>query len=94
MKTARLLLLALLLPGCTSFHVIQTDDSPGQRTTRTDLRATAWFSSTQSLSKIKALQTEKTQSFGSDALSQQGATNTTAALEALVKILQLLRPTP
>jgi hypothetical protein len=85
---------AVLLTGCSSFHVTQTDESPNERTIRTEITATAFFSSAQNLSKLKALQTDKTQSFGVDALGQQGATNTVEALRQVVRILELLRPTP
>lgn len=85
---------AWLACGCTSFHVTQTDESPNERTIRTDIKATAWFSSAQSVAKLKAIQTDKTQSFGSEAIGQQGATNTVEALKSIAHILELLRPTP
>ncbi len=95
MKTLYIwIVVALCACGCTSFHVVQTDGTPGQSVRTTDLRATAWFSSAQNLAKIKAFQSDKTQSFGSDNVTQQGATNVVAALEAIVKILQAVRPTP
>lgn len=84
----------VLLTGCTTFHVTQTDESPNERIIRSDIKATAWFSSAQNVAKLKALQTDKTQSFGTDALGQQGATNTVEALKAVAHILELLRPTP
>jgi hypothetical protein len=93
MKTILLLLLTTLT-GCTTFHVSQLDESPEERTIRTEIKATAWFSSAQNLAKIKALQTDKTQSFGVDAMSQHGATNAVQALGSIVRILELLRPTP
>lgn len=80
--------------GCTTFHVTQTDESPNERIIRSDIKATAWFSSAQNVAKLKALQTDKTQSFGTDALGQQGATNSVEALKAIAHILELLRPTP
>ena len=88
------ILLTLLLTGCTTFSVHQVDESPNERTIRTDIKATAWFSSAQTVAKIKAIQTDKTQSFGSDALGQHGATNTVEALRAIVEILKLVRPAP
>lgn len=94
MKPILACLVVLALAGCTTFNVRQTDGAPGQRQTTTELRATAWFSSTQSLAKLRAFQSEKTQSFGATNLEQQGATNTAAVLESIVKILELLRPTP
>ena len=86
-----LLLPLLLLAGCTHFRVDQTDHSPNERTIQTHITGSAWFSSAQSLAKIKALQTDKTQSFGADALNQHGATNTAATLDALARLLQQLR---
>ena len=90
----KLICLPLALAGCTTFTVKQTDESPNERTIRTEISATAWFSSAQTVSKIKALQTDRTQSFGSDALGQQGATNTVEALKSIADILRLIRPTP
>jgi len=91
----RLLALCLLiLTGCTSITVTQKDESPGERTITTKFTGTAWFSSNAQLSKFKALNTDKTQSVGADAINQQGATNTVAALENIVRILELLRPAP
>jgi len=84
----------ILLTGCTTFHVTQIDQSSNERTIKTEISATAWFSSAQNIAKIKALQTDKTQSFGSDIIGQQGATNTVEALRAVARILELLRPIP
>jgi hypothetical protein len=84
----RLILLSLCLTGCVRFHVEQTDTSPDERIIRTSITGTAWFSSAQSLQKLKVLQTDKTQSTGLDAANQQGATNTVAALEALARIAE------
>ena len=84
----------VLLCGCTQFRVTQTDASGDKRVITSDIRATAWFSSAQNVANMKALQTDKTQSFGTTALGQHGATNTVEALQAIVKILELLRPTP
>ena len=81
-----------LLSGCTRFHVVQTDETPGERIVTTKVTATAWFSSAQNLTKIKALNTDKTQSFGSDSLGQQGATNTVEALKAIDSILSKVHP--
>jgi len=83
-----------LLSGCTTFHVTQTDTSPDERIIKSEIKATAWFSSAQNVARIKAIQTDKTQSFGTDGLGQQGATNTTEALKAIAHILELLRPVP
>ncbi len=84
---------ALALAGCTSFDVQQSDGT-GQNVRTTHLRANAWFSSAQHLDKLKAFQSDKTQSFGSSGIEQQGATNVVQALDAIVKILQAVRPTP
>ena len=91
MKTLWLLTLALLT-GCTQFRVTQTDESPDERIIRTEIKATAWFTSAQNVAKLKALQTDKTQSFGSDIIGQQGATNAVQALNSIVRILELLQP--
>jgi hypothetical protein len=87
-------LVVLLLTGCVRFQVIQTDESPDERVITTKISGVAWFSSAQSISQIKALQTDKTQSFGVGTLGQHGATNTVAALEALARIAEAVRPTP
>jgi hypothetical protein len=94
MKNLITISLALLCCSCTTFRVTQVDESPNERTIRTEISATAWFSSAQNISKIKALQTDKTQSFGSDAIGQHGATNTVEALRAIIRIMELVRPTP
>lgn len=86
--------LALLLCGCARFSVnqkdISTDDSTGTnvitRSITTEIKGTAWFSSVQNISKLKAQQTDKTQSFGTDSIGQQGATNTVAVIEALARL--------
>jgi len=88
------LMLCITLVGCSTFHVTQTDESPNERVIKTDITATAFFSSAQNLSKLKALQTDKTQSFGADSFGQHGSTNTVEALKSIVRILDLLRPTP
>lgn len=59
-----------LASGCTTFHVRQTDETPDSRKITTDLRATSIFNSSQSIARLKALQTDKTQSFGSDSMGQ------------------------
>jgi hypothetical protein len=71
--------------------VKQTDYSPDERLIETEVEATAWFSSAQNIAKLKALQTDKTQSLGSDGIGQQGATNTVEALKSVVRILELLK---
>jgi len=86
------LLTAGLLAGCTTFSVLQTDESPDERTIKTSIKATAWFSSAQSLTRLKALQTDKTQSFGTEAIGQHGSTNLVEALRVLDSILGKIRP--
>ena len=92
MKLSVALVLCVLACGCTQFRVTQTDESPDERIIRTDIKATAWFSSAQNVAKLKALQTDKTQSFGSDAFTQQGGTNVVEALNGIARILEALRP--
>jgi hypothetical protein len=75
----------LLATGCTTFKVRQTDESPNERIITSEIRATAWFSSAQAIAGIKALQTDKSQSFGTDSIRQQGATNAAAIVEAAFK---------
>jgi hypothetical protein len=94
MKPLLITLLLSAATGCTQFRVRQEDNSGDNRVIKSDIRATAWFSSAQNIAKIKALQTDKTQSFGTDQFTQQGATNTVAALQAIADILNALRPTP
>ena len=88
------ILVLLCVFGCANFSVTQTDESPNERTITTKIQGTTFFSSAQNVTKLKAVQTDKTQSFGTDVIGQQGATNTVEALNAVAKILELLRPTP
>lgn len=94
MKRLAAIAACVLLGGCAQFSVKQTDISPNERIITTEIKGTAWFSSSQNIARIKALQTEKTQSFGSDGFGQQGATNSVEALKAIAHILELIRPTP
>lgn len=84
-----------LLSGCAQMRGKQTDISYSpdgiKREITTSINAATWFSSAQIIDKLKAVQTDKTQSFGTS-VSQQGATNTLATLQALAKILEALRP--
>jgi hypothetical protein len=91
-KLLLLILAAGLLAcaGCTCFTVSQKDESPNERIITSTIRATAWFSSAQAIAGIKAIQTDQTQSFGTDRLNQQGATNTAATLDALARLLTAL----
>lgn len=94
MKRLAGIAVCILLGGCAHFHVTQIDESPNERIITTEIKGTAWFSSSQNIARIKALQTDKTQSFGSDGFGQQGATNSVEALKAIAHILELIRPTP
>ncbi len=93
-KLCSIMLAITCVCGCTSLRIEQTDTSPNERTITTTVKATAWFSSGQTLAKLKAITTDKTQSIGTDQLTQHGATNTVETLRQLAHILELLRPTP
>lgn len=84
----------LLLTGCTSFHITQIDESPGERTITTEIKGSAWFSGAQNLTKLKAITTDKTQNVGFGSIGQQGPTNFIDALNALARIAEAVRPTP
>ena len=86
--------LSLLLTGCATYTVEQKDESPGERIVSTKITATAWFSSYQTLEKVKASQTDKSQSVGATGMNQHGATNTVDVLNALARITEAVRPTP
>ncbi len=90
------LFLSLLLCGCSTFRVVQRDisDENNGREIVTTITGRAWFSSATHLTQLKALQTDKTQSFGAGTYGQQGATNGLAALELLARIAEAVRPTP
>lgn len=79
--------LALALAGCAQISVRQT--AADGRETR--LSGVVWFSSAQSLAKLRLTNTDKTQSVGAEDLGQRGATNTVAAIEALTRLLSTLR---
>jgi hypothetical protein len=94
-KAPRALLAAVLCvvgAGCSTFHVTQIDESPGERTITTKIAGSAWFTSAQNITAIKALQTDKTQSFGAGTFGQHGATNATEALNALARIAEAVKP--
>ncbi len=92
MRLLSIILIPTLLTGCTSFHVTQIDESPGERKITLEIKGTAWFSSSQNIAKIKAIQTDKTQSFGTDGINQKGATNVVEALKSIEHIIELLKP--
>lgn len=77
-----LVICVLAVCGCQHFKVEQTDTSPNERIIKSEIQAWAWFSSAATIQKLKALQTDKTQSFGADGFTQQGATNLVEALKA------------
>jgi len=79
------------LNGCAYFNTVQTDISPNERTITTKVTGYTLFSSTQNISKLKAIQTEKTQSVGTDAVGQQGATNVVEGLRVVGEILKLIK---
>lgn len=85
--------LSFFLLGCTTFHVTQKDESPERKITL-EIQGIAWFSGAQAITKLKAVQTDKTQSFGTEQIGIHGPTNTVAALQAIVHILELIRPVP
>lgn len=95
--------IALLLNvGCASFKADLADISKtvtvekngstntASREITTRIKGTAAFSSAQTIEKLKALQTDKTQSIGTAAIGQHGATNVLESLETFLKILQEL----
>ena len=98
MKTPIQILALVALTGCSSFDVVQTDRSierrlPDksvviERDITSKIRARAQASSSQNLSKLKALQTDKTQSFGVDSSQQQGATNVVETINAATKFIE------
>lgn len=93
-------LIALAAAGCARFsaslHDVSTETTKAgtivRRSITTDLKGTALFSSTQNIARLKALQTDKTQSFGGEGVNQRGATNTVEALKELNKMLEKISP--
>lgn len=84
----------LPLMGCAVVRSTQTDTSQNERTITTRVTGYTLFSSAQTLQKLTATTTDKTQSFGLAGFSQQGATNApgtisegTHFLEALAKMM-------
>ncbi len=88
--------LSLGLTGCARFSAalhdtskeIKIDGTTIERSITTDLKGIALFSSSQSLARLKALQTDKTQSFGSEGVNQHGATNAVEALREINRMLE------
>jgi hypothetical protein len=83
--------LLFLGAGCTSFHVEQGDVSP-EREITFKLSGRAWGSGQQVIAQLKALQTDKSQSFGVDSVSNKGPTNAVAVIEATTKLLNAAKP--
>lgn len=83
----RVILVLLLATGCASYSITQRDESPNERIITTQVNAKAWFSSAQTLTKVSATQTDKTQKVGTDSITQQGATNTANILRALLQFM-------
>lgn len=77
--------------GCTSFRVVQGDKSPDREITF-ELTGRAWFSGQQAITQLKAIQTDKSQSFGTDSINQKGPTNAVALIEATTKLLNAAKP--
>lgn len=90
-KFIPLIFSSFVLVGCTTVKITQKDESP-ERTVSTDVKATAWFSSSQNITKIKTSQTDKTQSTGTEGMTQHGATNAIEALKVINDILGKVRP--
>ena len=85
------ILACIALSGCAVIHSKQTDISPGEREIKTDVHGYALFSSSQTLQKLSAKTTDKTQDFGLAGLSQQGATNSAATIQALAELIKAIR---
>lgn len=83
--------LLFLAPACTSFKVEQGDVSP-ERAITFKLSGRAWFSGQQAITQLKAIQTDKSQSFGTDTINQKGPTNAVALIEATTKLLNAAKP--
>jgi hypothetical protein len=95
MKRAILAVLAVLaLGGCARFTATQEDISDSGRSITTRVKGVCWFSSAQHIAGVKMTQTDKTQSFGTAVIGQQGATNIAETIDSLTRLLQTLRPAP
>ena len=90
-RTAAAIILACATTGCTVFTVNQDSQKSDGSTTAAKIRAFALLSSSQALERIKSQQSNQTQSFGVEAVSQQGGTNTAAIIEAIAKIVSLAK---
>jgi len=88
MKTTLLLSALTLLTGCANLTTTQTDVSP-ERTITTTVKATALFTSTQVIEKLKATTTDKTQSVGTSGIDQQAVSeNAVKFMESAERIAE------
>ena len=88
MKTTLLLSALTLLTGCANLTTTQTDVSP-ERTITTTVTATALFTSTQVIAKLKATTTDKTQSVGTSGIDQQAVSeNAVKFMESAERIAE------
>ena len=94
MKRCLAAVMLATLCGCANYHVnqrdITTNEGGTSRQITTTISGTAFFSSAQHINKIKATQTDKTQSFGTESVGQQGATNAVEALKELNTMFRTL----
>lgn len=75
------------LTGCANMTT-QTDVSP-ERTITTTVKATALFTSTQVIEKLKATTTDKTQSVGTSGIDQQAVSaNAVKFMESVERIAE------
>lgn len=95
------LTLALIIAagGCAHFTTTQHDDSyeSGKkvRTISTKASAYTFWEAKSALANFKATQSDKTQGASVGTLNQEASTtNLTGQLEAVVKIINALKPTP
>jgi uncharacterized protein YceK len=97
------LLLAVVLSGCAFSRARLADKSIDMEVTKngttnytvreitTDLKGSAWFSSSQVIENLKATQTDKTQQIGTDHLKQRGATNTAATIREVTDLVREIK---
>jgi len=88
MKTTLLISALTLLTGCANLTTTQTDVSP-ERTITTTVKATALFTSSQIIEKLKATTTDKTQSVGTSGIDQQAVSeNAVKFMESAERIAE------
>lgn len=83
-------ILILALCGCAHFECTQNEENPDGTIITTKIAGTAWFSSAQSITGVKA-QNEK-QSFNVGTFGQQGATNMVESLRLIYQIVDRISP--